>query len=747
VPKGLPPASPDRRWRAALILATSAVAVAAAAFAGWWYARESPPHHGPIVLISIDTLRADRLPAYGYTRVQTPALDALAADGVVFERAYSHSPQTLPAHASILTGRLPFEHGVRDNVGYALAENERTLAELLRNRGFSTGAAVSSYVLRPDTGIAQGFASYDAELPASAPESSVGAVQRDGGRTFEAAERWLASQDGQRLFLFLHLYEPHKPYAPPERFARYDAYDGEIAYADEIVGRFVQTLKKRDLYHGATIIVLSDHGEGLGDHGEQEHGLFLYDESVRVPLIVKQPDSIGAGRRITSPVQHIDIVPTVLDFVRAPVPGDLRGRSLRDVLESSDATLPEEGIYAEAFYSRLHFGWSELYSLTDARYRYIKAPREELYDLQQDPREQQNLAADREQSVTAMRGAIERFVAGRPLQAPDAVSAADEERFAALGYIGSTRATTDADATALADPKDMRHVLEDYRAAVELASSRRFGEAIAGLRRIVAKEPGMVDVWQQMGMLLLRTGRTEEAVAAYRKVVELRPGDPHGLVSVAGALMRLRRLEEAREHAELATKVAETADPRARAAAHEAVVRVALAQRDRDAAVEHAAAAHAADPSLPLPQFVEGRLLFEEGKYEEALVAFEQADAALKGRTLQISELRFYMGDTLARLDRYAEAEKRFREELLVFPQNIRTYASLAMLYRASNRDSAAEQAIAELMRVAPTPEGYALAARLWTIFGDRRKADAIRTDARHRFRGDPSLAVFDRQP
>jgi arylsulfatase A-like enzyme/Flp pilus assembly protein TadD len=746
VSKGLPPASPDRRWRAALILAISAVAIAAAAFGGWWYARESPPHQGPIVLISIDTLRADRLPAYGYTRVQTPALDALAADGVVFERAYSHSPQTLPAHASLLTGRLPFEHGVRDNVGYALAEDEETLPELLRNRGFSTGAAVSSYVLRHDTGIAQGFTSYDAELPAAAPESSVGAVQRDGGATVDAAERWLASQNGQRFFLFLHLYEPHKPYAPPARFARYDPYDGEVAYADEIVGRFVQTLKARDLYDDATIVVLSDHGEGLGDHGEQEHGLFLYDEAVRVPLIVKQPGSEGAGRRVTHPVQHIDIVPTLLDFVRAPIPGGLRGRSLREVLESAAGTVPEQGIYAEAFYSRLHFGWSELYSLTDARFRYIKAPREELYDLQQDPGEQRNLAGDRQQSAAAMRGAIEQLVANRPLAAPEAISAADEERFAALGYIGSTRASAPAGDAALADPKDMRHVLEAYRAAVDLAASRRFGEAIAGLRRVVEQEPGMVDVWQQMGSLLLRTGRAGEAVDAYKKVVELRPADPNGLVAVAGALMRLRRLDDAREHAELATKLAESAEPHGRSAAHEALVRIALAQRDREAAVAHAAAAQKADPSLPLPDFVEGRLLFEDGKYEEALAAFERADAALKGRTLQISELQFYMGDTLARLDRYAEAEGRFRQELLVFPQNIRTYASLAMLYRASNRDRAAEQAISELMQVAPTPEGYALAARLWTIFGDPRRADAIRTDARERFRGDSSLAILERQ-
>ena len=735
MPKGVPPAAPVGRWRAALILASVAVAVVAAAVGGWWYARESPPHQGPLVLISIDTLRADHLPAYGYTKVRTPAIDALAADGLVFERAYSHSPQTFPAHSSMLTGRLPFEHGVRDNLGYVLRDEEQTLAELLKNRGFATGAAVSSYVLRRETGIAQGFTFFDADLPAAAPESSVGAVQRDGAATAEAAERWIASQDNRRFFLFLHLYEPHKPYAPPERFARYADYDGEIAYADEIVGRIMQSLKDRGLYDEATIMLVSDHGEGLGDHGEQEHGLFLYEESVRVPFIVKQPGSEGAGRRIAVPVQHIDIVPTLLDLVRAPIPSNLHGRSLRPLLDSGDGAIREQGIYAEAFYSRLHFGWSELYSLTDSQYRYIRAPREELYDLQRDPREQRNLAAERQQSAVAMRGAIDQLIAGRALEAPDAVSAADEERFAALGYIGSTRGGAPADASELRDPKDMRGVLEKYRAAVELASARRFPEAIEGLRAVVDAEPGMVDVWQQMGNLLLRSGRAEEAVAAYRTVVELRPRDANGLVAVAGALMRLRRVEDARANADLAVTIAEGADARARAAAHEAVVRVALVQKDVEAATRHAAAAQEADPTLPLPAFVRGRVLYEASDYEAALAAFEEAEAGLKDRTLQLAELQFYIGDTLARLDRYHEAEEHFRREIALFPQNLRAYSSLAMLYRASNRDRAAAQAVDDLVRVAPTPEGYALAARLWTIFGEKGRADAVRAAARERFR------------
>lgn len=734
------------RWRAALILAIVGGAVGAAAFAGWWYARESPPHQGPLILISIDTLRADRLPAYGYAEVATPAIDALAAHGIVFERAYSHSPQTFPAHASMLSGRLPFEHGVRDNVGYLVKDDERTLAELLRSRGFATGAAVSSYVLRRESGIAKGFSFYDSELPAASPESSVGAVQRDGAETLAAAEKWLATQGDRRFFLFLHLYEPHKPYAPPVRFSRYTPYDGEIAYADEIVGRLVQTLEHRGLYDEATIVLVSDHGEGLGDHGEQEHGLFLYDESIRVPFILKQPGGEGAGRRVATPVQLIDLVPTLLDLVRAPIPSNLRGRSLRPILDEESGTVREQGIYAEAFYSRFHFGWSELYSLTDSRYRYVKAPREELYDLEHDPDEQRNIAGERQQAAAAMRGAIEQLISGRVVEAPSQISAADEERFAALGYIGSTRAPASADAEALADPKDMRHVLEAYRKAVDLAADRRYAAAIDGLRVIATENPGMVDVWQQMGALLLRTGRAEEAVAAFRKVVELRPDDAHGLVAVAGALVRARKMDEAREHAELAAKVAETGDARARVAAHEAVTRIALANRDARAAMRHAEEAQKADPKFPLPQFVRGRLLYDQGRYAEALEAFEQAEAQLENRTLKISELQFYLGDTLARLDRYAEAETHFREELLVFPQNIRAYSSLAMLYRASNRDRAAEQAIAELMAAAPTPEGYAMAARLWTIFGERVRADAVRADARQRFRGDPSLALLERR-
>src|SRR6516225_6598295 len=329
----VPPVSRPFRYTFILIVVTVAVVLAAAG--GWRYARASAPVSGPIIVISVDTLRADHLPAYGYTKVKTPAIDALAADGTVFERAYSHAPQTLPAHAALLSGRLPFETGVRDNVGFSVKPEERLLPQMLRERGFTTGGVVSAYVLRKETGIGQGFDFFDGEMPPSAPELSIGQVQRDGGASEQIAEHWLDSIGTSRAFLFLHLYEPHKPYTPPERFAAYAPYDGEIAYADEIVGRLVKYLKTHQLYDRSTIVLLSDHGEGLGDHGEQEHGLFVYDEAIHVPLIIKQESNVGAGRRVSDPVQHIDLVPTILDLVKAPGAANLRGRSLKPILEGT----------------------------------------------------------------------------------------------------------------------------------------------------------------------------------------------------------------------------------------------------------------------------------------------------------------------------------------------------------------------------------------------------------------------------
>ena len=719
----------SRPFRFTFILGLAGLGTGLAAFGGWRYARASAPVSGPIVVISIDTLRADHLPAYGYKKVRTPAIDALAADGVVFERAYSHAPQTLPAHASLLSGQLPFETGVRDNVGFTVKNGVRLLPQMLRDRGFTTGGVVSAYVLRKETGVSQGFDFFDDEMPPSPPEVSIGQVQRDGQESEAIAEHWLASIGTARAFLFLHLYEPHKPYAPPERFGAYDPYDGEIAYSDEIVGRLVRYLKSHQLYDRSTVILLSDHGEGLGDHGEQEHGLFVYEEAIHVPLIIKQESNAGAGRRVTDLVQHIDVVPTILDLVKAPGSSLLRGRSLKPVLEGT-GHLPEPKVYSEALYARYHFGWSELTALTDDRYRYIKAPREELYDLQLDTRERTNIAGERPQARQALRGALDRVAAGATIPAPSQISADARERLQALGYVGTHTDVPATSGEALPDPKDKREILERYRAAVDYAGQRKWPQAIVLLQQILRDNPGMADVWSQLAVFASRLDRHEQAVDAYMHYIELKPADPTAYLGVAGGLLKLRKLDEARVHAQLAADVAPESDHRARASAHEMLAKIALAKHDADAAREEAQLARDENPTLPL--YVEARLLYDQGKYTDALPLFRQAIAGLKRPgPVQISDLHFYTADTLGRLERYPEAEAEFIEELRLFPQNTRARGGLAMLYQASGQPDAATRVLADMTRVTPTPESYALAARIYTMFGNRRQADAIRAQGR----------------
>jgi len=351
----------SRSFRFTFILAIAATAAALAAAGGWKYARASAPVSGPIILISIDTLRADHLPAYGYRDVKTPAIDALAADGVVFERAYAHAPLTRPSHAALLTGRLPNETGVRDEDAGVKA-GDRVLAQMLRDRGYATAGIVSTSLLGADSGLAQGFATYDDDV-ASGP--ATGVRVRDGALSEALAEKWLDQSARSRAFLFLQLNEPHAPYRAPATYAaQYAPYDAAIAYADEIVGRLIRYLKSHQLYDRSTIILLSDHGEGLGDHGEQEHGLLLHDEAIHVPLVVKQESNANAGRRIKEIVQLIDVAPTVLDLVKAPRTSAIQGRSLKPLLDGS-GSLPPARVYAESMYASRRFGWGALTASVD----------------------------------------------------------------------------------------------------------------------------------------------------------------------------------------------------------------------------------------------------------------------------------------------------------------------------------------------------------------------------------------------
>jgi arylsulfatase A-like enzyme len=423
------------RWRYRFVVGLIWCAVFAAAVAGWRYARSSGPALGPIVLVSIDSLRADRLPVYGYEKGRAPAIDALAADSVAFERAYTHSPLTLPAHVSLLSGLLPFQSGVRDEIGFPIGEGVSLLPQLLRRRGFKTAGVVSSELLRAETGLGAAFSFFDGGLAAaSGARPQFTPPFRDGAEALQVAERWIETADTTRFFLFLHLP------GPPDG----SSYDAWLTATDELVGRLVAFLKKRGLYSGGVLVLTAGHGLALGDHGEEGHGLFLYEPTVRVPLVIKLPRRDGGGRHSTALVQHIDVAPTVLDLVGAPRPAKLGGRSLRNVLDSPAAVLPPRQVYAESLAPRFRFGWSEVQSLTDDRHRLIRAPRAELYDVLQDPRERHDLAESEPAKLEELGAALEKLTAGAappqftPLQEPE------RERMLALGYMAVDGVAADA---------------------------------------------------------------------------------------------------------------------------------------------------------------------------------------------------------------------------------------------------------------------------------------------------------------
>jgi len=510
---------------------------------------EAPAAPPPIVLISIDTLRSDRLPIYGYEEVETPAIDALRRDGLLFERAYAHVPLTLPSHVSLLTGLLPTEHGVRDNQGYDFdATAFPYLPSLLNEQGYATGAAVSAFVMRPETGLATGFDFYDGSFEAG-EGITFGDVARPGLETLESARGWLEGAAGGPFFFFFHLFEPHTPYEPPEPFAsRYDSpYDGEIAAADRVVGELASLLRELGVYDEAVVILLSDHGEGLGDHGEEEHGVFLYREAIQVPLVVKLPGGERAGETVAAPAQLIDVVPTLaqlagLDMDR-DVNRELPGRSLLELGEGDAG----RQIYSETYYPRIHYGWSELASLVEGRLHYVEAPRPELYDLVADPAEQKNILREERSSYARLRDAMAAHERG--FESPGEVDEETRERLAALGYLGGSTAVTDGP---LPDPKEKYPTLRTATRAFEQYRRGDYAAAVELFREALEENPGMADAWEYLADSLLELRRLEEARDAFARAFEATGGDPRLALAGAEVAVRLGELDEARallEHA------------------------------------------------------------------------------------------------------------------------------------------------------------------------------------------------------
>jgi len=496
-----------------------AVVIVVALLVGAWWLARSPVYtvtrtaERNVLVISIDTLRADALGSYG-GRAATPVLDGLAASGARFLSAHAHAVMTLPSHASLFTGRYPYQHGVRDNHGYRLREDEVTLATRLRERGYATGAFVGAFPLDRRFGLAQGFDHYDDRLPTGGTTSDFALPERRADVVVEAARTWIGAQTTP-WFSWVHVFDPHAPYRPPAPFdADYadDPYAGEVAWTDAALGPLLEQL--RTLSRPTLVIVTSDHGESLGEHGELTHGIFAYDATLRVPLIIAEVMPTGLERRqrgltITSQARHVDVVPTVLDAIGVDGDAALAGASLLPVIANGRGDARPS--YFEAMTAHLSRGWAPLRGVVVDRDKYIDLPIPERYALDTDPDELRNIIATDPTRTDVLRNTLRTFDMAPPGQ-PGEETGAVLERLRALGYVGGSPAPQRDTYTEADDPKRLIELDRMLHNAGEFHAQGRRDEAIALFRAVIERRPDTADAYRHLALVFWQSGFRRDAI-------------------------------------------------------------------------------------------------------------------------------------------------------------------------------------------------------------------------------------------
>jgi len=646
-----------------------------------------------VVLITIDTVRADHLGCYGYRRIETPSIDQLASEGLRFEHAYAQVPLTFPSHAVILTGTYPMFNGVLDLTSTGLNPTLPTLAEILRQNGYRTAAFVSSFVLDSMWGLNRGFEVYDDEV-VSERGADFGPFlpERHGDRTMDRVLAWLDSHADQPFFLWVHLYDPHSPYRPPEPyFSRYAGhlYDGEIAFDDAQLGRLFTRLRQVNLYERTLLVLASDHGEGLGEHGEAEHGFFLYNATLHVPLILKLPGPSSGSRDITDPAGLVDVAPTIAALCGIPrhFTRSFQGHPLAGIQEHP-GTHPAAPVYAESYYPRSAFGWHELRAIISPPYKYIDAPRAELYDLEHDADEKLNLAASHSAVAAELREQLKalekRYASASPF--PDSAPLDPEtlEKLRSLGYVGyRAPAAGSTSGAPLADPKDKIQMYREVVRVGELRRQRRFAEADEILSRVEQSEPALYSIPFERGETLLAWGKPREAAEQFRKAITLNPSFDQAWAGLGGAASKLGDNKQALDGFSLAIRL----NPR-NYLARRSLAGVYWREKQPEKA------------ELELSRVVRERPDFAEARAEHGI-----ALAGLKRYREAISELRaasdqgyrgalayYYLGLSYTESGDAEHAIEAYQNAVEVDPKFARAYARLALQYRERGELSKARQ-------------------------------------------------------
>jgi arylsulfatase A-like enzyme/Flp pilus assembly protein TadD len=631
-----------------------------------------------VLLITVDTLRADAVGAYGKAGALTPWMDRLAAAGIRFDDAHAHNVVTLPSHANILAGRYPMDHGVRDNSGFRFPAGIETLATLLKARGYATGAFVSAFPLDSRFGLGRGFDVYEDSFVDAEARPAFLEQERRGTETVALARRWLETQADRPLFCWVHIYEPHSPYKPEDPFAsrfRDDPYQGEVAAADAALGPLLEPLlAKAD--RGRTLVVLTaDHGEALGEHGEATHGIFAYEATLRVPLIFYQPRLFGPAVE-SEPARHVDLLPTILDALALPVPAGLAGRSLLPLAAGAPASAATTS-YFEALSGELNRGWAPLHGVIQDGKKFVDVPIPELYDLRGDPREANNLAATQPQSLEAMRAVLaplrsaDRGVSRRP------ESAEARERLRSLGYVGGGTGAATAHYTEEDDPKRLIALDAMLQDVVGLYAAGDLRSALLRCRELVRLRPRMAISLLHLAHLERESGNLPAAIDALRRALAISPDDTTTL-ALLGAY--LTEGGQAREAVDVLEAAARSDEPDVEVL----IVRgLALARAGRfQEALASLARAREVNPSNAMVLVNMGTVHLMRGDPGRAREAFEAALLENPG----VARAHSSLGFVLAESGRVEEATEHWRQAIALDPRESAKLLALSTLLERRGR-------------------------------------------------------------
>jgi len=636
-----------------------------------------------VLLITLDTTRADRLGCYGYAKAKTPNLDALARNGVRFANAYTPVPLTLPAHASILTGLTPLAHGVRNNGSYFLSYDKTTLAEILRDKGATTGAFVASFSVDSRFGLDQGFDVYDDHFQEGSPFKALNA-ERKAEQVLEAFSNWMSRIGGERFFAWVHFFDPHLPYSPPspyrENFAD-DLYDGEVAYMDFILGEVLRKIRERGILSRTLVVVAGDHGEAFGEKGEAGHGVFLYDMAVRVPLIFYAEGHLPYDRVVEARVRLIDILPTVLDLLGMAAPEGVQGQSLIPHIQKRS---PKDlDTYIETFYPRENFGWAALTGIISGRRKYIQAPKAELYDLEDDPREEKNLAAGEARTAAGLKSLLATVVqasgtTGVGESAPKELTADERARLRSLGYVDYSEPGVRTDA----DPKDKLEELKMVQDAEKAEFEGRFDEAAELHEKMLAIRPRAASSYVNLALARARQKDFDGAVATLKQGLERLPGNELLMTRLGYTFLVMNRWNEAME---TMAEILKT-NPRS------------------------------IDALTALAVILDGT-----GKKAEAREYFESAlSVEPENKFLRVA----YAGN-LASTGFLAEAIAIYEKLVIDFPRDTGLYRALGIAYGIGGNFDEAIKNFKQITYIAPTPDAYYNLAISYRQKGDIAEAVA----------------------